>query len=44
MPEVVEVEIGQASALTGPVKGVPDVIVSSPVSIVKDPRDVVPGS
>ena len=42
MPEVVEVEVGQASALTGPLKGVPDVIPPMPYCIVKDPRYVLP--
>jgi hypothetical protein len=44
MAEVVEVEVGQARALTGPVKGVPYVIPPMPRWIVKDPWYVLPGS
>ena len=44
MAEVVEVEIGQASALTCPVKGVPYIIQPASCCIVKDPRNVLPGS
>ena len=39
-----EVEIRQSCALTGPVKGVPDVIPPMTRCIVEDPRRVLPGS
>jgi hypothetical protein len=42
MPEIVEVEVGQARALAGPVKGVPNIVVASSCWIVKDPRYVWP--
>ena len=44
MAEVVEVEIGQACALTGPIKGVPDIVPPVPVGVVKHPGHVLPGS
>ena len=44
MPEIVEMEIGQSSALTSPFKGVPYVIPSMPCCIVKDPRYLLPRS
>ncbi len=40
MPEVVKVEVGQAAAFAGPLKGMPDIIVASSLRIVKDPRHV----
>ena len=44
MAEVVEVEVRQASALTSLLKGVPGVIVSSALCIVKHLRYVLPRS
>jgi len=44
MAEVMEVEIRQAGALTGRIKGVPDIIPPTPCCIVKDPRHVLPRS
>lgn len=44
MPEVVEVEVGQASVLTGPLKGVPYIIPPIPGHIVKHPRYVLSDS
>lgn len=44
MPEIVEMEIGQACAVTGLVKGVPYIIPPIPRCIVKHPRYVLPDS
>ncbi len=44
MAEVVEVEVRQASDLASLFKGVPRVIVSSSLCIVKHPWNVVPRS
>jgi hypothetical protein len=35
MPQVVKVEVGHSGQLTGPVKGVPDIVVAASLSIVK---------
>ena len=43
MAEVVKVGIGQASALTGPVKGVPDIVPAMPDCIMEHPWHVLPG-
>ena len=43
MPEVMEVEVGQAGQLTGPVKGMPDIVVAASMGIVEDPRYVLTG-
>jgi hypothetical protein len=44
MAEVVEVEVVQPRALTGPVKEVPYIIQPMTCCIVKDPPYVLPGS
>src|SRR5262249_48907327 len=42
MPEVVEVKIDQSCARTGPLKGMPHVVVAPAVNIMEDPGDVLP--
>jgi hypothetical protein len=42
MPKIVEMEVRQASAVTGRVKGVPDIIPPIPSCIMEHPGHVLP--